>query len=123
MGETHMGNQPDHEDATSTAAGDHDRGRASGGNSGANPHPALREIKTTVYLIRHGDRFDYGHPELWNPSDTQAREELINSLGHCVIDPPLSALGHQQARETGDELLRDLFAGGGGGADVMGTAC
>jgi hypothetical protein len=48
-----------------------------------------------VFVIRHGDRWDYMHPE-W--LETASRKG----------DPPLSTLGHQQARETGiflDSLL------------------
>ena len=41
-----------------------------------------------LYIIRHGDRWDYENP-LW--SKTSPRPG----------DPPLSKLGHQQARETG----------------------
>mmetsp|Transcript_15509 Transcript_15509/g.31376 ORF Transcript_15509/g.31376 Transcript_15509/m.31376 type:complete len:339 (-) Transcript_15509:132-1148(-) len=48
-----------------------------------------------VYLIRHGDRFDYANPS-WLVS---ARKN-----GVLVTDPPLSDLGHRQARETADYL-------------------
>jgi hypothetical protein len=48
-----------------------------------------------LFVIRHGDRWDYHHPE-W-----------LETAKRCG-DPPLSTLGHQQARETGlflDKLL------------------
>eukprot|EP01082_Thalassiosira_pseudonana_P002226 g2065.t1 g2065 contig11:642599-643740(+) len=50
-----------------------------------------------IYLIRHGDRFDYANPQ-WLET---AREN-----GALVTDPPLSALGHRQARETADYLAK-----------------
>uniref|UniRef100_A0A7S1YC87 Phosphoglycerate mutase-like protein n=1 Tax=Grammatophora oceanica TaxID=210454 RepID=A0A7S1YC87_9STRA len=51
----------------------------------------------SLFIVRHGDRWDYSHPE-W--LETAQRKG----------DPPLSTLGHQQARETGiflDKLLTD----------------
>ena len=48
-----------------------------------------------LYIIRHGDRWDYEHK---NWSKTSPRPG----------DPPLSQLGHQQARETG-LFLNELF--------------
>lgn len=45
----------------------------------------------SLFIIRHGDRWDYAHPE-WR--------ETARRPG----DPPLSTLGHQQARETGAYL-------------------
>ena len=48
-----------------------------------------------LYIIRHGDRWDYENPE-WNKTSPR------------VGDPPLSALGHNQAREVG-LFLNDLF--------------
>jgi len=50
----------------------------------------------SIFIVRHGDRWDYSHPE-WRA--TAARPG----------DPPLSTLGHQQARETG-AYLDTLFA-------------
>lgn len=50
----------------------------------------------SLFIIRHGDRWDYAHPE-WR---TTAQRKG---------DPPLSTLGHQQARETG-AFLDALFA-------------
>ena len=41
-----------------------------------------------LFIIRHGDRWDYSHPD-W--------KKTAKRFG----DPPLSDLGHQQARETG----------------------
>jgi broad specificity phosphatase PhoE len=46
---------------------------------------------STIHFVRHGDRFDYANPE-WVATS--------KSLGNCASDPPLSALGHQQAVET-----------------------
>lgn len=50
----------------------------------------------SLFIVRHGDRWDYSHPE-WRASAQRPG------------DPPLSTLGHQQARETG-VLLDKLFA-------------
>lgn len=49
-----------------------------------------------ILLIRHGDRFDYANPS-WLTSAAQN--------GTLLTDPPLSALGHRQARETAHHLL------------------
>lgn len=57
--------------------------------------PPKEGEKQFLYVIRHGDRWDYAHPE-WLETTTRRG------------DPPLSKLGHQQARETGvflDNLL------------------
>ena len=48
-----------------------------------------------IILVRHGDRFDYANPQ-WLAAALE--NEAI------VTDPPLSALGHKQARETADYL-------------------
>lgn len=53
---------------------------------------------TTLFLVRHGDRFDYQHPEQWAASAKQH--------GFEERDPPLSALGHKQARETADAVVK-----------------
>ncbi|CAD7976612.1 unnamed protein product [Amoebophrya sp. A25] len=66
----------------------------------AEPQMKARKKKTTIYLIRHGDRFDYANAN-WKFD--------IVSHNHCPIDPPLSALGHQQARDTATEVIRDLL--------------
>lgn len=55
------------------------------------------DVVSRIYLIRHGDRFDYA-----NPSWLDAAKEH----GALVTDPPLSALGHRQARETAEQLRR-----------------
>mmetsp|Transcript_31426 Transcript_31426/g.56944 ORF Transcript_31426/g.56944 Transcript_31426/m.56944 type:complete len:254 (+) Transcript_31426:108-869(+) len=55
------------------------------------------DVISRIYLIRHGDRFDYANPS-WLES---AKEN-----GALITDPPLSALGHRQARETADQLGR-----------------
>lgn len=54
---------------------------------------ALPSLATNLYLVRHGARFDFIRPD-WK---LEASE-----LGHEPRDPPLSALGHKQARETAD---------------------
>jgi len=54
------------------------------------------EKRTTVFLIRHGDRFDFANKEEWRAT--------CKRLGHAVTDPSLSALGHRQARETAEAL-------------------
>lgn len=51
-----------------------------------------------LYVIRHGDRWDYSHPEWLKTAQRPG-------------DPPLSKVGHQQARETGvflDPLLEPI---------------
>ena len=44
-----------------------------------------------IFLIRHGDRFDYADPS-WAAN--------AEANGALVTDPPLSALGHDQAAEA-----------------------
>mmetsp|Transcript_4502 Transcript_4502/g.10078 ORF Transcript_4502/g.10078 Transcript_4502/m.10078 type:complete len:296 (-) Transcript_4502:341-1228(-) len=58
---------------------------------------AGNDVISRIYLIRHGDRFDYANPS-WL--------ESAKDHGALVTDPPLSALGHRQARETADQLRR-----------------
>jgi len=43
-----------------------------------------------LIVIRHGDRYDFAHPDKWAKTNTKRKH-----------DPPLSSLGHRQARETG----------------------
>jgi len=50
---------------------------------------------STIYLIRHGARFDKGNPD-W--------KEKVHLNGGLHLDPPLSAIGHAQARETAAKL-------------------
>lgn len=50
------------------------------------------DTKQYLFIIRHGDRWDYSHPE-WKKLST-------SRLG----DSPLSPLGHQQARQVGQFL-------------------
>ena len=52
--------------------------------------------RTTVFLVRHGARFDFANKE-------RLRETCVR-LGHEAADPSLSALGHAQARETAAAL-------------------
>jgi hypothetical protein len=53
------------------------------------------EEHQALYLIRHGDRWDYANPE-WKASAKRPG------------DPPLSTLGHVQARETGTFWILSL---------------
>mmetsp|Transcript_56497 Transcript_56497/g.113156 ORF Transcript_56497/g.113156 Transcript_56497/m.113156 type:complete len:300 (+) Transcript_56497:22-921(+) len=55
------------------------------------PHAAYCQKPTNLFLVRHGARLDFVRPE-WK---LEAEE-----LGHEFRDPPLSILGHRQARET-----------------------
>ena len=57
-------------------------------------------VVSRVFLIRHGDRFDYAN-ESW--------AEKAKEHGVLLTDPPLSALGHRQAKETADHLLDMLM--------------
>jgi len=57
------------------------------------------ESKQSLFIIRHGDRWDYSHPE-WRKTATRPG------------DPSLSSLGFQQARETG-RYLDALFSTAG----------
>ena len=59
----------------------------------------------SVFIIRHGDRWDYQHPE-WKK--TAARKG----------DPSLSTLGHEQARQVG-RYLDNLFVEEGISADQI----
>lgn len=58
-----------------------------------------RDERLTVFLVRHGARFDFQNKEEWRK--TCAR------LGHEPSDPSLSALGHAQARETASALASE----------------
>jgi len=55
-------------------------------------------ITSRIFLIRHGDRYDYANPSWLEEAKTN---------GALITDPPLSELGHQQARETA-RYLRDV---------------
>uniref|UniRef100_A0A7S3DSP5 Phosphoglycerate mutase-like protein n=1 Tax=Entomoneis paludosa TaxID=265537 RepID=A0A7S3DSP5_9STRA len=52
-----------------------------------------KEEAQHLIIIRHGDRWDYENPQAW-------KDHTSNRKG----DPPLSALGLHQARETGNFL-------------------
>lgn len=54
------------------------------------------EVVSNIFLIRHGDRFDYANMNLWL--------EKSKDAGCLVTDPPLSKLGHKQASETAQYL-------------------
>lgn len=47
-------------------------------------------MDTILLLVRHGDRWDYANAAAW--------EAAAESQGFEAADPPLSALGHEQAR-------------------------
>jgi len=53
-------------------------------------------MTTRLLLVRHGDRYDYANLEAWR---TRCQRQGLEPS-----DPPLSALGHQQARETAAAL-------------------
>ena len=53
---------------------------------------------STIYLLRHGDRYDKLDGE-W--------KEKVTKNGGLYIDPPLSGVGHEQARETA-AMLKDV---------------
>ena len=55
----------------------------------------VTEIESTIYLIRHGARYDFANPS-W--------KDKINLIGGLVTDPPLSSVGHEQARERAFKL-------------------
>lgn len=55
-----------------------------------------------LYVVRHGDRFDYANPHLW--------ASAASSLGFEKRDRPLSPLGHRQARQTAAAIM-DFTAG------------
>ena len=55
---------------------------------------------TVLFLVRHGDRFDYGAGKVaWK--ERCKRQHIEPS------DPPLSALGHAQAREVAARLAKE----------------
>ena len=58
--------------------------------------PSSEEGVSRIFLIRHGDRFDYANSS-WL--------DRAQQHGALVTDPPLSALGHRQAQETADHLV------------------
>eukprot|EP01013_Petalomonas_cantuscygni_P004985 TRINITY_DN15463_c0_g1_i1.p1 TRINITY_DN15463_c0_g1~~TRINITY_DN15463_c0_g1_i1.p1 ORF type:complete len:340 (-),score=47.42 TRINITY_DN15463_c0_g1_i1:64-1083(-) len=60
---------------------------------------------TTVFLVRHGDRFDYANTDTWASS--------VRSLNIEARDPPLSAIGHAQAR-----ILASVLGSGSHDTDV-----
>ena len=58
--------------------------------------------RTTLLLVRHGARFDYANKEAW--------KERCAKLGLVAADPPLSSLGHAQARQTAEALAHEAFS-------------
>ena len=57
-----------------------------------------------LVLVRHGDRQDYATP---------AWRARIQALGRYPRDPPLSTLGHRQARQLGAAAAATLGRRGG----------
>lgn len=55
--------------------------------------------RITLLLVRHGARYDFANKKAW--------KDRCVLHGHESSDPPLSALGHQQARETAIALTRE----------------
>jgi broad specificity phosphatase PhoE len=56
----------------------------------------MASTETTLFLVRHGDRWDFANRDKWQSAAT--------THGFEARDPPLSGLGHEQARSTGIEL-------------------
>ena len=61
----------------------------------ANFATSSENIYSTIYLLRHGARFDLANPG-W-------KEKIVQN-GGLVNDPPLSAIGHEQSRERAMKL-------------------
>ncbi|GFH57862.1 phosphoglycerate mutase-like protein [Chaetoceros tenuissimus] len=59
-------------------------------NSSDLPSTSVSSRVQSIYIVRHGDRWDYTHPE-WKQSANTKRKG----------DPSLSQLGHEQARQVG----------------------
>ena len=55
----------------------------------------MNEVESTVYLFRHGARYDLANPS-W--------KESIKAVNGLITDPPLSSIGHEQARERAKKL-------------------
>ena len=55
--------------------------------------------RITLLLVRHGARYDYANKQEWR--------DRCAALGHEPSDPPLSTLGHAQARETAAALAAE----------------
>lgn len=55
--------------------------------------------RTTIFLVRHGARHDYNNPQRW--------KEQCSRLEIEHLDPPLSTMGHQQAREVAAALKHE----------------
>ena len=62
------------------------------------------EATQWLVLVRHGDRQDYATPTWRN---------RIQALGRYPRDPPLSTLGHRQARQLGAAAAATLGRRGG----------
>ena len=71
--------------------------------------------RITIILVRHGDRYDYANADRWSAAvdASEASSNDANLLDESVprginrADPPLSALGHAQARATAKVLMAE----------------
>jgi len=68
------------------------------------------DVISRIFLIRHGDRFDYANPS-WADS--------AKDHGALLTDPPLSELGHRQAKETADQLQKLLTKNNNGNTNSL----
>jgi len=67
-------------------------------NTNTNTHHHEHTQSQSLYIIRHGDRYDYQHPE-WKEETSPNYNPNIRKG-----DPSLSTLGFQQARQVGRYL-------------------
>jgi len=58
-----------------------------------------KQATTTIFLVRHGARWDFANKEQWR--------RAAETHGFEWRDPPLSALGHEQARCTAKVLAAE----------------
>lgn len=68
------------------------------------PHSHIASTNQTPFLPQ--DRFDYANDH-WAPA--------AKKFGALTTDPPLSALGHRQAKETADYLVKTIGKVNGSG--------
>jgi len=63
------------------------------------PAKRAKAQQTTLFLIRHGDRYDFANKQIWRTA--------CEEYGFEERDPPLSALGHEQARDAAAVLSKE----------------